>query len=367
MMARKHNSKRIVSTALSILGSFLIACSTSPVQQRTNAQPETVNTAAEKLPLRTLRDVPLSGGTTRFDYQSLDTGRGRLYIAHLGSDLLTVFDVNKQTVIGDVKDLKRVHGVIAVPALHRVYASATGTDELAVIDDESLKIVARVPAGDYPDGIAYASKENKIYVSDLHGKTDTVIDANTNQRIATIQLGGGAGNTQYDSSSDRIFVAVDAREELVEIDPNSDQVISRYPLSGCKGSHGLLIDSEHRLAFVACEENARLVVFDLESKKATAALPVGADPDVLAFDTVFGRLYVSAESGVISILDVRGRALEKVGEALFAPNAHTVAVDSRTHRVYFPLQNINGQPVLRIALPSDKQITKPESNMRRAI
>ncbi|HEV8369643.1 MAG TPA: hypothetical protein VGQ39_16925 [Pyrinomonadaceae bacterium] len=55
--------------------------------------------SAEKLPLRTLTDIPLTGGTTRFDYQSLDTVNGRLYIAHLGSDLLTVFDVNKQTVI----------------------------------------------------------------------------------------------------------------------------------------------------------------------------------------------------------------------------------------------------------------------------
>jgi YVTN family beta-propeller protein len=350
-----------LTTALSILVFVLLACSTPQVQQQTNAQPQVVNPAVEavspeKLPLRTLTDVPLSGGTTRFDYQSLDTINGRLYIAHLGSDLLTVFDVNKQTVIGDVKDLKRVHGVLAVPALHRVYASATGTNELAVIDDQSLTVIARVPAGDYPDGIAYASKENKIYVSDLHGKTDTVIDARTNQRVATIQLGGGAGNTQYDSVSDRIFVAVDGREELAEIDPNSDQMISRYPLTGCKGSHGLLIDSEHRLAFVACEENARLVVFDLESKKATATLPVGADPDVLAFDTDFTRLYVSAESGIISILDVHGRTLEKVGEGLFASNAHSVAVDSRTHRVYFPLQNVSGQPVLRITLPTDKQL-----------
>jgi YVTN family beta-propeller protein len=349
-----------LTTALSVLVFVLLACSTTQVQQQTNAQPQVVNptveaVSPEKLPLRTLTDVPLTGGTTRFDYQSLDTINGRLYIAHLGSDLLTVFDVNKQAVIGDVKDLKRVHGVLAVPTLHRVYASATGTNELAVIDDQSFTVIARVPAGDYPDGIAYASKENKIYVSDLHGKTDTVIDARTNQRVATIQLGGGAGNTQYASASDRIFVAVDGREELAEIDPNSDQVIARYPLTGCKGSHGLLIDSEHRLAFVACEENARLIVFDLESKKATATLPVGADPDVLAFDTGFSRLYVSAESGIISILDVHGRTLEKVGEGLFAPNAHSVAVDSRTHRVYFPLQNVTGQPVLRIALPTDKQ------------
>jgi len=144
--------------------------------------------------------------------------------------------------------------------------------------------------------------------------------------------------------------------ELAEIDPNKDQVIGHYPLPGCIGSHGLLIDNEHRLAFVACEENAKLAVFDLEAKKMTAIHSVGADPDVLAFDKGLGRLYVSAESGIISIFDERGRTLEKVGEGLFAPNAHSVAVDSRTHRVYFPLQNVGGKPVLRIALPSDKQL-----------
>jgi YVTN family beta-propeller protein len=225
---------------------------------------------------------------------------------------------------------------------------------LAVIDDQSLNVVARVPAGDYPDGIAYASKENKIYVSDLHGKTDTVIDAKTNQRLTTIELGGGAGNSQYDSVSNRIFVTVDGREELAEIDPHIDQIAGRYPLTGCKGSHGLLIDSEHRLAFAACEENSKLVVFDLQSKKATVTLTVGADPDVLAFDNGLHRLYVSAESGNISIFDEHDRGLQKVFEGFFAANAHTVAVDSRTHRVYWPLQNVNGKPVLRITAPTDK-------------
>jgi len=338
------------------IGALLIACATSHTQPSANAQPNQPVSSGNpaSLPLRVLTDVPLTGGTTRFDYQSFDSSSGRLYIAHLGSDLMTVFDVNKQTVIGDVKDLKRVHGVLAVPALHRVYASATGTNELAVIDDQNLSIVARVPAGDYPDGIAYASKANKIYVSDLHGKTDTVIDAKTNQRVTTIALGGGAGNSQYDSGADRIFVTVDGREDLAEIDPNTDQVVAKYPLTGCKGSHGLLIDSEHRLAFAACEDNSKLVVFDLETKKATATLSVGADPDVLAFDPGLHRLYVSAESGVIAIFDERDRGLQKVGEGMFAPNAHSVAVDPSTHRIYFPLQNMNGKPVLRIAAPSDK-------------
>jgi YVTN family beta-propeller protein len=347
-----------------------LGCSSQRAQLQANTQtandayssPEAnginVSGSPGTLPLRTLNDVPLTGGTTRLDYQDLDGESGRLYIAHLGSDLMTVFDVNKQTIVGEVKDLKRVHGVLAVSELHRVYASATGTNELAVIDDRTLETLARVPAGDYPDGIAYASKEEKIYVSDLHGKSDTVIDARTNKPIATIPLGGGAGNTQYDSASGHIFVTVDSRNELVEIDPHSDQIVSRYTLTACRGSHGLLIDSEHRLAFAVCEDNAKLVLFDLETRKMRADYAVGSDPDVLAFDKAFGRLYVAAESGVVSIFDEHGRNLEKVGEGFLAPNAHSVAVDSRTHRVYFPLRNIGGKPVLRIAEPSDKQPTQ---------
>ncbi len=99
-----------------------------------------------------------------------------------------------------------------------------------------------------------------------------------------------------------------------------------------------------------------MAVFDFQAKQMTAIYSVGADPDVLAFDKGFGRLYVSAESGIISIFDERGRNLEKIGEGFFAANAHTVAVDQRTHRVYFPLQNVGGKPVLRIVVPSNKQI-----------
>lgn len=314
----------------------------------------TCSIAQNKLPLRQVIDVPLTGTASRLDYQTFDAQTGRLYIAHLGADMMTVFDTKTQKVVGDVKDLKHVHGVLAVPEMHRVYATATGTNELAVIDDQTLQIVARVPAGDYPDGIAYASKEKKLYVSDLHGKTDTVIDANTNKRINTIELGGGAGNSQYDSISDRIYVTVHKQNQIAEIDPNTDKVVGNYSLPGCEGSHGLLIDSKNRLAFAACEDNAKLAVFNLTTKKLLSIYSVGNDPDVLAFDFDLGRLYVSAESGILTIFDEKEGNLVKIGEAFFAAKAHTVSVDSSTHRVYLPLENIGGKPVLRIAMPLDK-------------
>lgn len=75
---------------------------------------------------------------------------------------------------------------------------------------------------------------------------------------------------------------------------------------------------------------------------------------MLAYDKGYGRLYVSAESGVITIFNEKGRGLEKAAESLFVLGAHTVAVDEHTHRVYWPLQNVNGKPLLRITIPSDK-------------
>ena len=75
---------------------------------------------------------------------------------------------------------------------------------------------------------------------------------------------------------------------------------------------------------------------------------------MLAFDAVLRRAYVAAESGVITILEERDRGLDKVAEVFFVLKAHSVAVDSGSPHVFFPLQNLNGKPVLRIAVPTDK-------------
>ena len=70
---------------------------------------------------------------------------------------------------------------------------------------------------------------------------------------------------------------------------------------------------------------------------------------LLAFDDSLRRLYVSSESGVVSVFAERGRGVTKLGQALLAPEAHVVAVDSGTHLVYFPLQF---GPELRIMKPT---------------
>ena len=74
---------------------------------------------------------------------------------------------------------------------------------------------------------------------------------------------------------------------------------------------------------------------------------------MLAFDTSLRRLYVSAESGEVAVFAEHAHGLTKLGQAFLAPEAHTVAVDPRTHLVYFPLQSGSaGKPELLIMAPA---------------
>jgi len=301
--------------------------------------------------LRQLADIPLPGDTSRFDYQSFDPVTGQLYISHMDAGQLVVFDTTTQTVTGTVGDLPTVTGVLVVPELHRVFAAVAGDHQVVVIDTGDLRVIARLGTIGFPDGLAYAPKSKQVFVSDESGGGEVVIDAVTNQVVTTIDIGGDAGNTQHDPGSGCIVVAVQSSNQLVVIDPTTDKVVGNADVkSGCQSPHGFLIDAPHRLAFVTCEDNATLLVVDLATMVVTATLATGDRPDVLAFDPGLNRLYVASEAGTVSIFDARGGTLDPVGD-YHAPHAHSVAVDPATHLVYLPLEDIDGQPVLRILAP----------------
>jgi DNA-binding beta-propeller fold protein YncE len=299
---------------------------------------------------RLVATVPLPGPANRFDYQSFDAASGRLYINHMNAGHLLVFDPDSRTIIHDVGGLPRATGVLAVPAHHEVYVSAAGAHAVVVLDDRTLKEVARVGDIGFPDGIAFDPATDKVFVSDESGGADVVIDATTHRKRSTIVLGGEAGNTHYDSVSRCMLVAVQTRNELVALDPVSERVMGRYPLARSDHPHGFTLDQVGRLAFISGEGNAELLVLDLRSLQILARHKVGADPDVLDWDSEWRRLYVASESGTLSAFWLDGASLRPLGE-YHAPRPHTVAVDPRTHRIYVPLENVDGHPELRILAP----------------
>lgn len=339
----KTRKRRSVLISLVVLET-IVSLAGAGAQSRTEHQKSLTEVA----------DIALPGPAVRFDYLSLDAQNGRLYISHMNADQLVVFDTAKRTVIANLDGFNHVHGVIAIPEINRVFASITGNHQVVALDTRDMKMVATGGPVSYPDGLAYAPLQKRIFVSDERGEVDAVFDAAALKLLARIPLGGGAGNTVYDAGSGHILVAVHGVNQLITIDTVTNKMIGKYPLPGIQDPHGIVIDSEDHVAFVAGEENHSLAVFDMNSMRVLSTYQVGEAPDVLAYDPGLKRLYVSAESGTVTIFHYGNRELT-LDDTLYMPHAHSVAVDPRTHLVYFPLENIAGHPLLRIMRPGGQK------------
>lgn len=300
----------------------------------------------------TVATIPLPGTPTRFDYESLDSRSGRLYMAHLGEGRLVVFDTRRRTILADLPGFPHAHGVLAIPRLHRVYVTVSPLTRtpghLAVVDTRTLKTRALVSTGIHPDGLDYDPGDRRLFVSDEWGQTVSVIDTRTNRTDGIIPLGGEVGNTRYDPISKRIFSTVQTKNLLAEIDPGTLRLVHRYSLPGGEHPHGLWIDGPRHLAFIACEQNAVLLVFDLETHKVTGRFSTGKSPDVLTFDPLRRLLFVASESGTVAVFREQGQTLVKEGKSFLGHRAHVILIDPETRLLYLPLENQGGHPVLKI-------------------
>jgi DNA-binding beta-propeller fold protein YncE len=301
--------------------------------------------------LKLEKDVPLTGGVSRFDYQSLDSQNGILYLSHMGAGQIIVFNTKTDQVLATLSGFPGVTGLLVLPELHRLYANVTRRHQTAVVDTQSLKVLSHVPSGHFPDGMDYVPELRQLYVSDEIGGEENVIEVATNKRVASLKMGGQVGNTRYDPVSRLIFAPIQTKNELAVINPSTGKVTGKYPLQGGKSPHGLWIEPDTKLAFLACEWDDKLVVMDLTSYKEIAVFDVGKEPDVLSYDPGLKILYVACERGKTSVFSVKDRKVEKLGEVEVGENAHSVQVDPQTHRVYFPLRKAGKGPVLRIMKP----------------
>lgn len=340
-------SARAQSGQLAAPSSCLASASSLTPAEFTRVLPETRRPSGG---LTLVSEQPLPGPANRFDYQSFDSTTSRLYMNHMNAGETLVLDTRSSTIVGRITGVSRATGVLAVPATHRIFISAAGAHEVATVDDRTLTVTHHTAGISFPDGIAYVPELGRIFVSDEDGRADAVIDANAGMLRSMIPLGGEAGNTHYDPVSHCVLVADQTNNELVAIDPGSEKVVRRYPLPGAEHPHGFAMDSPGRLLFMSCEGNAKLLVIDMTTMKVISTHAVGAVPDVLAWDSAWRRLYVASEGGVLSAFWADGVHVRPVGEYR-APHAHTVGLDTRTHRIYVPLQDVDGHPVLRVLAP----------------
>lgn len=306
--------------------------------------------AAVGLPLRKVAEFELPGPLgKRFDYLTIDEDDNYLLSAHLGAGLLHVIDLKTNAVVKTVRDVPGVEGVAYIAEGKKVYTANWGENKIGVVDLARGNVIKRLPTEAKPDGIAYAPPFHKAYVSNERAKAESIIDVRNDTIVKVLRFDSETGVPQYDPVARKIYVNLQDRDTLAVIDPATDAVVDSYRVDGCRGNHGMAIDAERRRAFLSCEGNDTLTIFDLDTHQAIAHLPMAKGADVVMFDPGLRRIYVACGSGIIAVFQMDDPThFRKLKDVPVEPKIHSLAVDLRTHRVYAPAEEDKDRPASKM-------------------
>jgi DNA-binding beta-propeller fold protein YncE len=309
-----------------------------------------VNTLGQTLKQVAKFDLPGPTGK-RFDYLTIDNEDHYLLSAHLAAGQTYVIDMTTNKVVATITDTPGAEGVEYVPELKKFYTSNANDNTIGVIDLKQMKVIKKLKTEAKPDGSTYAAEFRKLYVSDERGKAEVVVDVYKDQIIHTFYFDSETGMPQYDPVARRVYVNLQDKDMFAVIDPSLEAVVGRYPVGRCKGNHGMALDPQHHRAFLACEGNDLMTVFDLDKHEAIAFLPLPQGADVIKFDQGLSRIYVACYSGAISVFHEDDADHYRKLEDFHVQHAvHSLAVDSKTHRVYAPEQEEDGRPVAKMVV-----------------
>src|SRR5947209_9965857 len=235
----------------------------------------------------------------RFDYLTIDTDDHYLISAHLAADQTYVIDLATNRVVATVTDTPGAEGVEYVPELKKFYTSNAHDNTIGVVDLKQMKVIKKLQTESKPDGSTYATPFHKLYVSDERGKAEAIVDVRTDTIVKTLHFDSETGMPQYDPVAKLVYVNLQDTERFAVIDPGDDRVLAQFPVAGCRGNHGMALAPEQHRAFVVCEGNNLLAIFDLEKHAVVQTLPLPDGGDVVKADPGRGRIFIACYSGAI--------------------------------------------------------------------
>src|SRR5579859_171428 len=258
-------------------------------------------------------------------------------------------DARTNQVAATVTDTPGVEGVEYVPDGKKVYTSNSGDNTIGVIDIAQKKVLKKLKTEAKPDGSTYAAPFHKLYVSDERGKAEAIVDTRSDTIIKTLHFESETGMPQYDPVARLVYVNLQDINRFAVIDPQDDRLITQYPVGRCKGNHGMALDPERHRAFLVCEENDLLAVFDLDKHEVIQDFSIPGGGDVVKYDPGLRRVYVACYSGAISVIQMDDSDhFRKLADVPAHKKVHSLAIDLETHRVYTPLQEDDGAPTSRL-------------------
>jgi YVTN family beta-propeller protein len=292
-------------------------------------------------PYQLVTEIPI-GGEGGWDILTIDSAARRLYLSH--ATKVVVVDLNTNTVAGEIADTPGVHGFVAVPEVQRGFSSNGKESKSSVVDLTTLKTVSKIDTGQNPDAIVYEPRHGEIYVFNHTGNSVTVINAKFGTVSATIPLGGNPEFAAVDETAGRVYCNIEDKSEVEVIDVDKHEVVAQWPLAPGEEPSGIALDARHHRLFSGCH-NKMMVMLDTETGKVVDTVPIGAGVDGCAFDSTTLLAFASCGDGTTTIVREEPPGKLTVLQTLKTERgARTMALDSKTHRIYLPSAQFQPPP-----------------------
>jgi DNA-binding beta-propeller fold protein YncE len=272
------------------------------------------------------------GGDGGWDYLLADPDMHRLYISR-GTHVM-VIDADTGKSVGDIADTPGVHGIALAPELGRGFTSNGREGTVSIFDIKTLATSNKVNVGGQnPDAIIYDPATKRVFTFNGRSHDSTAIDAATGKVLGMIKLDGKPEFAASDGKGE-VFVNIEDKSELTAIDANKLEVKATWPLAPCTEPSGLAIDREHRRLFSGCD-NKMMAVADADTGKVLATPPIGEGLDATRYDPGTGLAFASCGEGVLTVIKEESPEKFTVVENVpTQPGARTMALDTKTHKVY---------------------------------
>ena len=283
-----------------------------------------------------------AGGEGGWDYLVADAQNRRLYVTR-GSHVM-VFDMDRDSLIGDIPNTPGVHGVALARNLSRGFTSNGRDSSLTVFDLKTLQVekVVRI-TGRNPDAIAFDPATNRVFALNGASHDASVVDANMLEQVGSIDLGGKPETGQPDGKG-MLYVNIEDKSEVVAVDTRTMQVKARYPLAPCEEPTGMARDAARGRLMVGCG-NKLMAVMDEKTGKIITTIPVGEGVDASGFDPATQLAFTSNGEGTLSVIrENADGTFTSVATIPTQRGARTMTLDEKTHRIYLSTASFGPAP-----------------------
>jgi DNA-binding beta-propeller fold protein YncE len=324
------------------------------------------------------------GGDGEHDYIASEPGTGRVFVSR--SSHVAVVDGRTGKVIGDIRDMPRMHthGIAVAKKANHGFASGTVDSAVLMFDLKTLAILKRIPgpAGGLAN-MMYDDSSDRIVMT-THpnaGKhtpgSATFIDPRTGEIVATVELDDEAPNGAVGDGKGHVFVNNERNSTIQTIDLKTMKAVASWPIAPCKAPSGIAYDRKHRRIFAGCSNTS--VVLDADSGKVVATIANGDGVDGVGWDPAEKLLYIAAgTSGNVTI--VHQDSADKyttVATVETMAGAKKMTVDPTAHKAYLVALEYGpapaaadapqGAPAARGVAPADGAPQAPARGPRQVV